>query len=123
MSSRRGRQNNKYIHLTSHIQRYLILSRTLSRAELAHVCPAVVLVDGVEQQTALSSVEVHLTVEQCRLDQFPICQPVHIGVLRADDMTLKQNCISSLGRDVPDRADDCQTGLNWWCWMDIKDIF
>lgn len=117
--SRRGGQNKKYIHLnfTSHILRHLFFRYTFSCAKLAHVCPAVILVHRVEQQPAFSSIKVHLTVEQCRLDQLTICKPVHVGVLRPDDMTLKHNCLSSLGCDVPDRAYDRQTWLNWWRWV------
>lgn len=95
---------------------------TFGRAKLAHVCPAVVLVYGVEQQPALPSIKVHLTVEQCRLDQFTICKPVHVSVLGSDDMTLKQHCLPSLGCDVSDRADDSQARLDWWGWVNIKDI-
>lgn len=90
---------------------------TFSCAKLAHVCSAVILVYRVEQQAALSPIKVHLTVEQRWLDQFPICKPVHISVLRSNDMTLKHNRLSGFGCNVPDRADDSQTGLNWRCWL------
>jgi len=79
---------------------------TFSCAELAHVCPTVILVYRIEQQLALPTIKVHLTVKQCRLDQLPICKPVDIGVLWSDDVTLKQNRLSSLGCDVPHRADN-----------------
>lgn len=115
-SRRTGGQNNKYIYFnfTSCILWYLI---TFSCAKLARVCPTVILVYRVEQQTTLPPIKVHLTVKQCWLDQFPICKPVHISVLRSDDMTLEQNCLPGLGCDVPDWADDSQTRLNWWGWV------
>lgn len=97
--------------------RRLLLGRTFSCAQLAHVCPAVVLVHGVEKQPALPSIEVHFTVEQRRLDQFPVSEPVHIGVLGSDDVTLEQDRLACVGCEVPDRADDGQARLNWWSWV------
>lgn len=93
------------------------LTLTFSCAEFAHVCSAVIFMYRVKQQAALSSIKVHFTVEQCWLDQFPICKPVHIRVLWSNDVTLKQNSLSSLGCDVPDCPDNCQTWLHWWCWI------
>lgn len=85
---------------------------TFDRAELAGVRPAVVLVHRVEQQPTLAPVKVHLAVEQRRLDQLPVGQPVHVRVLGPHDVALEQDCLPGAGRDVPDWPDDSQAGLH-----------
>lgn len=91
-------------------------SRTFGRAELAGVRPAVVLVHRVEQQPTLPPVEVHLAVEQSRLDQLPVGEPVHVGVLGPDDVALKEDSLPGVGCEVPHRADDGQAGLRRRRW-------
>lgn len=63
--------------------------QTFSCAKFAGVAPTVVLMYRVKQESTLSSIEVHLAVEQCWLDQFPIGEPVHISVLWSKDVTLE----------------------------------
>lgn len=93
--------------------------RTFGRAQLAGVRPAVVLVHRVEQQPTLAAVKVHLAVEQRRLDQLPVGQPVHVGVLGPDDVALEQDGLPGVGRDVPDWADDGQAGLHRRRWEEV----
>ncbi|TNN79500.1 hypothetical protein EYF80_010317 [Liparis tanakae] len=66
--------------------------------------------------------DVQLAVEQRRLDQFPVRQPVHVDVLRPEDVTLEQNRLSGLGREVPDRAEDGQARLHRSRWVEGRDI-
>lgn len=101
----------------------LFLGPTFSSAELARVSPAVVFMNRIEQQPALPSIKVHLTVKQRWLDQLPICKPVHISVLRPNHMTLEQNRLPGLRCHVPHWANDSQTRLNWRSWTEKKNIF
>lgn len=92
---------------------------TFGRAEFACVRSAVVLVHRVEQQPTLAAIKVHLAVEQRGLDQLPVGQPVHVRVLGAHDVALKQDRLPGAGRHVLDRPDDSQAGLHFGCCKEV----
>lgn len=90
---------------------------TFGRAQLAGVGAAIILVNRVQEQPAAPAVEVHLAVEQRRLDELAVREPVYIYVLGPYHVTLKQGCLASLHHDVFDRPDHSQSRLYRGCWV------